>query len=91
MKVAHHSLLRAVGLVPRYLRASLTSAGQPNIGRFGGSVIGMLTSGGARWRDPRGGWQAFWLDFGRVLRGFYFAARRLRGARAARRRAATEG
>lgn len=32
MKVAHQSFLRAVGLVPKYLRASETSVGQPNKG-----------------------------------------------------------
>jgi hypothetical protein len=33
MKVAHHKRLRAVGLVPKYLRASLTSDGEPTNGR----------------------------------------------------------
>ena len=32
MKRAHQRLFIAVGLVPRYLRASVTSAGQPNVG-----------------------------------------------------------
>jgi len=42
MKVAHHSRSRAVGLVPMYLRASRTSAGQPVSGAFGGAAMAVL-------------------------------------------------
>ena len=41
-----------------YLRASLTSAGQPNIGRFGASVIGVLTRRAARFSRAARAWRA---------------------------------
>src|SRR5579862_1138636 len=44
MKVAHHSLVRAVGLVPMYLRASRTKTGQPLRGCASGPVTGLLVS-----------------------------------------------
>ena len=39
MKVAHQSLLRAVGLVPMYLRASETSDGEENSGSVKAGVL----------------------------------------------------